>query len=160
MLTSTDDAQLCVNSLKSRTPRNPTILIGHYRLRDNLVTLILKKQELKTNNNNNNNQYRRKRREFLHDSGEQTFHAVSINNLLIFLSFCSTIIIKIFFTYLSFLIKICLNLNYLQIYLKRYYVSILFVCLFVLHKLGFVLFFFIFIEMFSKIFLLLKIFQF
>lgn len=75
MLTSTDDAQLCVNSLKSRTPRNPTILIGHYRLRDNLVTLILKKQELKTNNNNNNNQYRRKRREFLHDSGEQTFHA-------------------------------------------------------------------------------------
>lgn len=72
MLTSTDEAQICVNSLKSRIPRNSSILIGHYRLRDNLVTLILKKQELKTNNNNNG--YRRKRREFLHDSGEQTFH--------------------------------------------------------------------------------------
>lgn len=77
MLTSTDEAQICVNSLKSRTPRNSSILIGHYRLRDNLVTLILKKQEHKTNNNNNN-VYRRKRREISHDSGEQTFHAVSI----------------------------------------------------------------------------------
>ncbi|XP_033221607.1 F-box only protein 9 [Belonocnema kinseyi] len=71
MLTSTEDAQVCVNALKSRSPRNAEVLIGHYRLRDNCVTLILKKQVLK----GNNNVYRRKRREVSHDSGEQTYHA-------------------------------------------------------------------------------------
>ena len=78
MLTSIDEAQSCVNSLKSRTPRNPSVLIGHYRLRDNCVTLLLKKQEMKSNNI-----YRRKRREVVHDSGEQTFHIVSINLIFI-----------------------------------------------------------------------------
>ena len=70
MLTSTDDAQSCVNSLKNRVPRNPAILIGHYRLHDNYVTLVLRKQETKTVVNT----YRKNKREPIHDSGEQTFH--------------------------------------------------------------------------------------
>ncbi|KAG7190541.1 hypothetical protein KM043_006642 [Ampulex compressa] len=70
MLTSTDEAQTCVNSLRYRAPRNPSVLIGHYRLHDNCVILVLKKQEIK----GNNNAYRRKKREPPHDSGEQTFH--------------------------------------------------------------------------------------
>ncbi|XP_011303086.1 F-box only protein 9 [Fopius arisanus] len=70
MLTSTDDAQSCVNLLKSRHPRNPNILIGYYRLHENRVTLVLKKQEIRSNNN----VYRKKRKEVVHDSGEQTFH--------------------------------------------------------------------------------------
>lgn len=69
MLTSTDEAQSCVNSLKYRTPRNPSVLIGHYRLHDNCVILILKKQEIKGVNT-----YRKKKKETMHDSGEQTFH--------------------------------------------------------------------------------------
>ncbi|KAI4475720.1 hypothetical protein M0802_015056 [Mischocyttarus mexicanus] len=71
MLTSTDDAQVSVNSLKNRIPRNSSVLIGHYRLCDNFVTLVLKRQDTKGNNNTS----RRKRREAVHDSGEQTFHA-------------------------------------------------------------------------------------
>ncbi|KAK2588306.1 hypothetical protein KPH14_004324 [Odynerus spinipes] len=70
MLTSTDEAQICVNSLKNRVPRNSSVLIGHYRLHDNYVTLVLKRQDTKGNNNT----YRKKRREAVHDSGEQTFH--------------------------------------------------------------------------------------
>lgn len=73
MLTSTDEAQSCVNSLKYRTPRNPSVLIGHYRLHDNCVILILKKQEIKGVNT-----YRKKKKETMHDSGEQTFHIVNI----------------------------------------------------------------------------------
>jgi len=73
MLTSTDEAQSCVNSLRNRIPRNPSVLIGHYRLHDNCVTLVLKKQETK----GVNFAYRRKKREPVHDSGEQTFHIVS-----------------------------------------------------------------------------------
>lgn len=71
MLTSTDEAQACVNSLKQRTPRNSSVLIGHYRLHDKYVTVVLKKQ-LK---HANNIAYRRRgRKELVHDSGEQTFH--------------------------------------------------------------------------------------
>lgn len=78
MLTSTDDAQSCVNLLKNRYPRNPTILIGYYRLYEARVTLVLKKQEMKSNNNI----YRKKRKEVVHDSGEQTFHVVSLQILM------------------------------------------------------------------------------
>lgn len=74
MLTSTDEAQSCVNSLKNRIPRNQLVLTGHYRLHDKCVILVLKSQEtIKVNN-----VYRRKRRDQqIHDSGEQTFHLVS-----------------------------------------------------------------------------------
>ncbi|XP_034943127.1 F-box only protein 9 [Chelonus insularis] len=70
MLTSTDDAQSCVNALKNRNPRNLSILVGHFRLRDNRVTLVLKKQESKSNSVT----YKKKKRDLVHDSGEQTYH--------------------------------------------------------------------------------------
>ena len=79
MLTSTDEAQYCVNSLRNRIPRNTSVLIGHYRLHDNYVTLVLKRQDTK----GVNFAYRRKKREPVHDSGEQTFHIVSIEALYI-----------------------------------------------------------------------------
>ncbi|XP_076229262.1 F-box only protein 9 isoform X2 [Nomia melanderi] len=66
MLTSTDDAQTCVNSLRSRAPRNPAVLIGHYRLHVNYVTVVLKKQEAKASTT-----YRKKKKEPL---DEHTFH--------------------------------------------------------------------------------------
>lgn len=78
MLTSTEDAQTCVNSLKNRYPRNSSVLVGHYRLHENCVSLVLKRQETKTNTTTFSNR-RRKRAEFVHDSGEQTFHVVSQN---------------------------------------------------------------------------------
>lgn len=74
MLTSTDEAQTSVNCLKNRIPRNSSVLIGHYRLCDNFVTLVLKRQDTKGNNNTCR---RRRQRETVHDSGEQTFHVVS-----------------------------------------------------------------------------------
>lgn len=78
MLTSTDEVQSCVNSMRSRVPRNSSVLIGDYLLHDNYVTLVLKKQESKGVNFN----YRRqKKREPVHDSGEQTFHIVSNNTI-------------------------------------------------------------------------------
>ena len=67
MLTSTEDAQSCVNSLKSRYPRNTSVLIGHFRIHDNRVNLILKRQETKCNSIVYNNR-RRKRNEPVHDS--------------------------------------------------------------------------------------------
>ncbi|XP_043285662.1 F-box only protein 9 [Venturia canescens] len=73
MLTSTDDAQSCVNSLKYRAPKNSSVLIGHYRLHDNCVTLVLKKQIIKGTNVTERT-FRRKKREVVHDSGEQSFH--------------------------------------------------------------------------------------
>ena len=76
MLTSTDDAQSCVSSLKNRNPRNTAVLVGHYRLHDNCVTLVLKRQETKSSVAVFSNR-RRKRGEVVHDSGEQTFHVAS-----------------------------------------------------------------------------------
>ncbi|KAK0173397.1 hypothetical protein PV328_006603 [Microctonus aethiopoides] len=70
MLTSTDDMQGCVNSLKYREPRNTSVLIGHYKLHENTVTLVLKKPENKVNHSNI---YWKRRRERLSDKGVRTF---------------------------------------------------------------------------------------
>lgn len=75
MLTSTEDAQSCVSSLKTRNPRNNSVLVGHYRLHDNCVSLVLKRQETKTVTTTFSNR-RKKHAEPTHDSGEQTFHVV------------------------------------------------------------------------------------
>ncbi|XP_043260971.1 F-box only protein 9 isoform X1 [Colletes gigas] len=68
MLTSTDEPQNCVNSLKTCTPRNPSVIIGQYRLHGNCVILVFKQQKAKEFND-----YSRKKREPVHDLGEQTF---------------------------------------------------------------------------------------
>ncbi|XP_014236580.1 F-box only protein 9 [Trichogramma pretiosum] len=74
MLTSTEEPQSCVNSLKSRNPRNPSVLIGHYRLHENRVTLVMKRQGTKNDSNVVYSNRRRKRNEIAHDSGVQTFY--------------------------------------------------------------------------------------
>lgn len=66
MLTTPDEPMTCLRELRTRHPRNPTVLKGHYRLHDDRVTLVLKRRQLRNNGT-------RKREP---ESPEQTFHLV------------------------------------------------------------------------------------
>lgn len=75
MLTTAEEPVHCVSQLKHRNVKSPSILIGHYRLKDDKVTLVVHRQEAFKNNNQ---LYKRNRkRDNMHDPGEQTFHMVS-----------------------------------------------------------------------------------
>jgi F-box protein 9 len=76
MLTTPDDPLSSLGQLRFRTPKNPTVLSGHYRLHEDHVVLVLRRQDsaLKMAVNN---RYRGRRREGAQDLGEQTFHLVS-----------------------------------------------------------------------------------
>ncbi|KAL0274615.1 UNVERIFIED_CONTAM: hypothetical protein PYX00_002708 [Menopon gallinae] len=69
MLTTPDQPVPILNLLKKREARSPSILSGHYRLRDDKVTIILHRQDLL-----NNNRYRGRRSNIPNDLVEQTFH--------------------------------------------------------------------------------------
>lgn len=45
MLTTADEPAQCVPQLKHRTPKHSNILAGHYRQRDNVITVIIQKHE-------------------------------------------------------------------------------------------------------------------
>lgn len=100
MLTSTDDMQSCVNSLKYREPRNTSVLIGHYKLHENTATLVLRKPENKVNHSN---LYWKRRRERLTDKGVRTFRVVNRDEYFFF-----SIIISILYMYLLILFFILL----------------------------------------------------
>lgn len=71
MLTSPDAPPVCVGQLKHRTYKNPTILSGHYRLKDDKVTMIVYRNE----NSKSNFGYRRnKKRDVIQDNHQETFH--------------------------------------------------------------------------------------
>lgn len=70
MLTSTDDAKVCVGALRNRSPKGPTILVGHYRLYEDSVTLVLKRQKGKGSEQGKN------RNDDFYYSSDQTFHMV------------------------------------------------------------------------------------
>lgn len=72
MLTTPDQPVPVLNLLKKREARSPSILSGHYRLRDDKVTIVLHRQDLL-----NNNRYRGRRSNIPNDLVEQTFHIVS-----------------------------------------------------------------------------------
>jgi len=73
MLTTPDDPLSSLGHLRFRTTKNPAVLSGHYRLHEDHVVLVLRRQDsaLKMTVNN---RYRGRRREGAQDLGEQTFH--------------------------------------------------------------------------------------
>lgn len=74
MLTTPDEPSQCISLLKHRQAKGPSILKGHYRLKDNTVTMVLHRQE------NVKSSYRRgqRSRESPFTNGQTTFHLVSI----------------------------------------------------------------------------------
>ncbi|KAF5286168.1 hypothetical protein FQR65_LT12926 [Abscondita terminalis] len=72
MLTSSDEPSVCVGQLKHRKNRNPLILSGHYRLRDDKVTIIAyRNDKLK---NNSVYKTRSMLKDVIHDHQQETFH--------------------------------------------------------------------------------------
>ncbi|KAG1704463.1 F-box only protein 9 [Nymphon striatum] len=74
MLTTADNPYIALSKLHSRTPHFASVMVGHYRLYDNIVTAILK-PPVKTTDNK---AYRRRRRNQIdndsNDSGQLTYH--------------------------------------------------------------------------------------
>ncbi|KAF5284489.1 hypothetical protein FQA39_LY17024 [Lamprigera yunnana] len=71
ILTSSEEPSVCVGQLKYKTFKNPTILTGHYRLREDKVTIIAYRNDKLLNNAVFKG--RNKVREMIHDS-QETFH--------------------------------------------------------------------------------------
>lgn len=78
MLTTAEEPAHSVALLKGRNTKNPSILVGHYRLKDDRVTLVVHRQD---NHRSNQNFKRNRRRDNLHEPAEQSFHMVSIYEL-------------------------------------------------------------------------------
>lgn len=76
MLTTSEDPQSSLAQLKQRSSRNSAILSGHYRLIDNRVMLVLRKQDAAAKSATNN-RYRARKRDVI-DLWEQTYNIVSI----------------------------------------------------------------------------------
>lgn len=75
MLTTPDDPSVSLKELKYRHPRNSTVLHGHFRLHDDHVTVVLKRQADKTSNNNNKNRRKKGKDATLwSEPSDQTFH--------------------------------------------------------------------------------------
>lgn len=71
MLTTPEEPISMVGQLRHRIPRNTGVLVGHYRLWNNCVTLLVQRQDRR----NTKLRARRKDGEYV-DFGEQTFHMV------------------------------------------------------------------------------------
>ncbi|XP_034250568.1 F-box only protein 9 isoform X2 [Thrips palmi] len=75
MLTTPDDPSISLKELKHRQPRNSSVLHGHFRLHDDHVIIVLKRQADKTSGNNNKNRSKKRRDSTLwSEPSEQTFH--------------------------------------------------------------------------------------
>lgn len=74
MLTTPDEPIQCVGMLKNRNSKTTSVLSGHYRLKDDKLTIVVQRQE-----NAKSNQYnkRNRKRDTIYDvNSEQTFHLV------------------------------------------------------------------------------------
>lgn len=71
MLTSPDEPAVCVGQLKYRTYKNPTILSGHYWLKDDKVTIMVYRNE---KSKNTFGYKRNKKRDVIPDSNQETSH--------------------------------------------------------------------------------------
>ncbi len=77
MLTTPEDPPVSLKELKHRNPRNTTVLRGHYRLHDDYVTIVLKREPEKSSATNNKIRNQKRRGEALRtEPSEQTFHLV------------------------------------------------------------------------------------
>lgn len=71
MLTTSDEPAQCVGQLKYRTAKSPAVLSGHYRLKDDKVTVVVHRVEAPKINPI----YKRSRkRDAIQDNSQQTFH--------------------------------------------------------------------------------------
>lgn len=70
MLTSPDEPSLCVQQMKSRSPRQP-VMVGYYRLKDDKVTLVVQRQDTSRAVQST---YRKGLRRREMENAEQTFH--------------------------------------------------------------------------------------
>lgn len=73
MLTTPDEPAQCVGLLKQRQVRSSSVLTGHYRLKEDIVTIMVQRQE------SIKNPYRRsRRRDPAYTNNQQTFHLVRV----------------------------------------------------------------------------------
>lgn len=71
MLTTPEDPAQCISHLRYRNPRHGGVLSGHYRIRENTVTLLVQRHDIK--NTSLNYKLRGKRKD-IPDHAEQSFH--------------------------------------------------------------------------------------
>ncbi|KAK3921549.1 F-box only protein 9 [Frankliniella fusca] len=74
MLTTPEDPPVSLKELKHRNPRNSTVLRGHYRLHDDHVTIVLKREPEKGSGTNNKIRNKRRGDALWNEPSEQTFH--------------------------------------------------------------------------------------
>ncbi|CAG2063210.1 unnamed protein product, partial [Timema podura] len=74
MLTTPDDPITSLAHLRQRTPRNPAVLTGHYRLHEDQVIMVLKKHGAQGKMSGNNRYRARHNRETSSDLEEQNYH--------------------------------------------------------------------------------------
>lgn len=85
MLTTPEEPIQSLAQLKYRNLKNPSVLQGHYRLKDDRLTIVVHRQE-----SSKSNQFIKKnrRRETIYDmKNEQTFHLVRILRAVLFFKF-------------------------------------------------------------------------
>ena len=76
MLTTPDDPTVSLRELKHRHPRNSTVLHGHYRLHEDRVSMLLKREIDKPSSTNNRVRSHKRRDALRTEPSEQTFHLV------------------------------------------------------------------------------------
>nr|CAD7573265.1 unnamed protein product [Timema californicum] len=74
MLTTPDDPMTSLAHLRQRTPRNPAVLTGHYRLHEDRVIMVLKKHGTQGKISGNNRYRARHNRATSSDLEEQNYH--------------------------------------------------------------------------------------
>ncbi|XP_017777306.1 PREDICTED: F-box only protein 9 isoform X2 [Nicrophorus vespilloides] len=72
MLTTPDEPAQCVTHLKTRISKLPTILKGHYRLKDDKVTIVVQHQEVTVQSSFKRG--RNRRNDVMFEGGDKTFH--------------------------------------------------------------------------------------
>lgn len=102
MLTTPEEPLSCLNLLKHKHNRHPAVLVGHYRLHGDCVTLALQRQDPTIS------RFRSRRNNY---NQEQTFHLVCIKpneNFRIKLSFVLNLINKFIMIFFPFVkIEVC-----------------------------------------------------
>lgn len=78
LLTTADPPNTVVSNLRSRAPRDSSILTGHYKLRGDRVFVVAKQSGY--NKNARVKAHARQRRVNEFESRDQTYHLVSIVN--------------------------------------------------------------------------------
>lgn len=76
MLTSSDEPSVSLRELNHRHPRNSTVLRGHYRLHEDRLTMLLKRESDKSSATNNRVRNQKRKDALWTEPSDQTFHLV------------------------------------------------------------------------------------